>query len=406
METRVNRLTTSRHTTTTLSIAIIFIFMLATMRCWIGFGGRSQLMIYAFPIVMIGLSIMGQIQYVFNKRYFIFSIIMAITSLIIIKDQMNFMGHLYQIWPSIYIFFILSIPDSEKEYVLEKNVRWFGIIMIISIVLYLITQFVQLPSLGIIEAEYSSGIIAGKYLNYFFYIKPIQNSFIRFNGPFIEPGDVGCVASFMLMAARFDFKKYKNLWAVLLGLALSFSLAGYMLALFAYGAKFIFENKAKKDVFIWGVLIVFSVYYFGTFYKGGDNIINEVILSRFHYDADTGFVGNNRTSLLKMDYFFAMFNDPKTMWFGYDNATIDMLYETGLGAGFFNQAVVIGMQGIIGLILPYFYFALTSSSRKYAWMFFILFLLYFFQRTETLWISIVMSYVYGIRIFEIEKAKR
>ena len=408
METRVSRVVNSRHTTTTLSIAIIFIFMLATMRCWIGFEGRKELMIYVFPVVIVGLLFVGQIKYVFKKRYFIFSVIMAITSLLTIKGHMNFMGHLYQIWPAIGIFFVLSIPDNEKEYVLEKIIRWFCILMILSISLYVINLLVQLPSLGTIQGEYSSGVFAGEFLNYIFYTKPIHvqyTSFTRFNGPFIEPGDVGCAAAFILMAARFDFNKYKYLWASFLGLALSFSLAGYMLALFAYGSKFIYENKAKTQVFVWGILVLISFYFFGTFYRGGDNFINETIISRLQFDADVGFVGNNRTSLLKMEYFFAMFNDPQTLWFGYDEATIERLYESGLGAGFINQAVVIGMAGMIGLVLPYLYFALTSSSRKYGWMFFVLFLLYFFQRSETQWLAIVMPYVYGIRIFEMEKNK-
>ena len=395
-----------KPSTSTLWIVVVFVFLLATMRCWIGFGGRKQLMIYAFPVLMCILYMLGQVKYVFKARYIIFCSIMAVVALLTLKTEQNINGLIYQIWPALSILFVLCIPDEEKEYVFSKIIEWFGILMVFSIPLYLITMIISLPSLGTIEADYGSGIIAGIYTNYFFYIAPPQLAGIslRFNGPFIEPGDLGCVAAFMLMAARFDFKRYKYLWAVLAGLILSFSLAGYMLVLFAYSAKSLYENKAKTRLLLIGFVVVLAVYLFGVFYNGGDNVINETILSRLESDKDRGILGNNRTSLLKLDYFYAMFSNPQTMWFGYDQATIDRLFEYDLGAGFVNKAIVVGMAGIIGIILPFFYFSFTSSSRKYAMLFFVFFLLYFFQRAETTWIAYVMSYVFGIVIQERDKA--
>ena len=56
-------------------------------------------------------------------------------------------------------------------------------------------------------------------------------------------GDLGCVSAFLLYATKFDFKRFKYLWAVLASLILTFSLAGYLLALFGYSAIMMTKNK-------------------------------------------------------------------------------------------------------------------------------------------------------------------
>jgi len=409
MYTNTNR-NLSSYRISKLSIVVIFIFLLATMRCWIGFEGRLLLMQLAFPVIMFIFYLESPRSFTFKSRYVGFSVLVALSLLLLIRSSLNLVGYINQILPAVGILLVVSINDEYKEYVFSKIIEWFGVLMVLSIPIYLFTLFVQLPSFGTIMADYGGSIIAGKYANYLFYICPQQIvgdvTFRRFNGPFIESGDVGCVAAFMLMAARFDFKRYKYLWAVLAGLILSFSLAGYMLVFFAYYTTYINGRKGKKYSFTLAIIITLGFYMFGTFYNGGDNLINEQILSRLQSDEERGFVGNNRTSLLKLDYFYAMFNDPQTIWFGYDKITIDRLMETGLGDGFVNQTLSVGLMGVLGLVLPFLYFTISSSSRKYAWLFFIFFLMYFFQRTETTWMSIVICYVYGIIFSEIDKINK
>lgn len=402
-------MTSNKKTTSLLWCSLVFVFFLATMRCWIGFGGRKLLMVYAFPVVMLGLYFVKQVKYEFRTRYVVFSAIMAISSVFSLKTNMNINGYIFQMWPAISFFFVLSIPDNEKEYVFKKIVKWFGILMMLGIPIYLITQFVRLPGFGTIIAEYNAELVKGECTNYLFYIYHHQlsdgMSFRRFNGPFIEPGDVGCATAFLLMATRFDFKKYRYLWAVLAALVLSLSLAGYMLTFFAYMVKSYYEDKRNFKTITVIFVILLGVYLFGTIYNGGDNIINEKILARLQYDEETGISGYNRTSLLKVEYFMAMFNDPKVMLYGYDQSTIEMLFRYNNGAGIVNKFLTVGIVRVIGLILPFAYFAFSSSSRKYAWMFFVFFLLFYSQRAD-IWLNYVMSYVYGIRLYEMQKLKQ
>ena len=376
-------------------------------RCWLGFGGNKMLMTYLLPILLFISHLLGYMQLEFKRKYIIYSLIVYVVSIMNLKSASNLNGYIYQAFVPINIFFVLSIPDDGKRHVFEKIVKWFGFIMLMGIFLYLINLVVNLPSLGTMIADYGNAeITAGRYANYLFYIKPIEylgEGIRRFSGPFIEPGDLGCVAAFILMAARFDFKRYKNLKWVLVGLLLSLSLAGWILAFIGYLLILFSDKRISGSSVFFFVLLIVGSYLFAIFYNGGDNLINEKILSRLQVDEDTGFSGNNRTSLLKMEYFAAMFSNPNTMLFGYDQSTIAFLNENNLGAGFINEVISIGFIGMIGLILPYLMITLKSRYRVYPVCFFVLFILYMFQRTEATSICFVLCYVYGIVIYEFDK---
>lgn len=375
------------------------------MRCWLGFGGRTQMMTYAFPFLILGLHASGQLRLVFKRRYVIYAFIVFFFNVMGVRAGSNINAYIYQLFLPTNILLVLCIPDDDKEYVLSKIIKWFGSIMFIGVLLYLANLVVGLPSLGVIKSDYGNiEISAGLFNNYIAYIKPLDSastySFLRFNGPFIEPGDLGCTAAFMLMAAKFDFKRYDKLIWIFIALIVSMSLAGYLLTIIAYFFVLFSQKKISKMTMIVTIICLFGIYFFGTFYNGGDNFFNEAILSRLQSDEETGFSGNNRNSLLKTEYFLNMFSDPQTLLFGYDAQTIEYLNESGLGAGFVNKAINVGMLGMIGLILPYLYIALTSSSKKYALLFFVFFLFYMYQRSESTWICYIICYVYGIVINE------
>ena len=375
------------------------------MRCWLGFGGRTQMMTYAFPFLILGLYAIGQIRIVFKKRYVIYALIVFFFNVMGVRPGSNINAYIYQLFLPINILLVLCIPDKEKDYVLSRLIKWFGSIMFIGVLLYLVNLVVDLPSLGVIKSDYGNiEVSAGFFKNYIAYIKPLGSastySFLRFNGPFIEPGDLGCTAAFMLMAAKFDFKRYDKLIWIFIALIVSMSLAGYLLTIIAYFFVMFSQKKISKMTMVATIICLFGIYFFGTYYNGGDNVFNEAILSRLQSDEEKGFSGNNRNSLLKTQYFLNMFSDPHTMWFGYDARTIEYLNESGLGAGFINKAINVGMFGMIGLLLPYLYIAKTSSSKKYAWLFFVFFLFYMYQRSEATWICYIICYVYGIVINE------
>ena len=163
--------------------------------------------------------------------------------------------------------------------------------MFIGVLLYLANLVVSLPSLGVIKSDYGNiEISAGLFKNYIAYIKPLDSastySFLRFNGPFIEPGDLGCTAAFMLMAARFDFKRYDKLIWILIALIVSMSLAGYLLTIIAYFFVLFSQKRISKMTMIVTIMCFLGIYYLGSYYNGGDNVFNEAILSRLQSDEE------------------------------------------------------------------------------------------------------------------------
>ena len=95
-----------------------------------------------------------------------------------------------------------------------------------------------------------------------------------------------------------------------------------------------------------------------------------------------------------------MWDKPDVLFMGYDAGTIKALNdEKGSGAGFVSLFVSIGLIGVIATLLPFIVFSMTSYAKKYAWFFFALFCMYFFQRTD-MWIAYLIPFVYGIVINE------
>lgn len=353
--------------------------------------------------------LMGKIVFHHYRRYAIYAFLVYIINLFIYAKakgglDINCMGS--QAITSFTIYLLLCIADSEKERLFSYIVKWFGLIMIPGLLLYAISFIVTLPSFGIIKTHYGGDFYGESCYNYLFYLRHIttgSTGIQRFNGPFIEPGDLGCIAAFILFGAQFQFKKYKYLWAVLAGLIVSFSLAGYVLTAFGYISIMFISNHISFRRLVVGLSIMIGLYFIGITYNNGNNYINKSVLSRLQDDNLSIENANGRTTIQKMESFYNMVNDPTILLTGYDNKTVEELSETGAGAGFFNQILSIGVIGMVGMILPNLYLVVTSNKKKYAWAFFILFILYMYQRCDAFWFSIIICYVYGIVIKEREQ---
>lgn len=391
-----------------LAYFFIFLAFLMSMRCWLGFEGRFTVYNYIFPFLMLFCAQTQIIRFEFKRRYILFAFLIYIGKMYMnvnAKGLLDVYGLASNFFPTLSILLMLCVSDSQKEEAFSYFVKWFGLIMIVGIPIYLLTLVSDIPSFGIIKTHYGGDIYGGDCYNYLFYLKSVthsQTGIDRYNGPFIEPGDLGCVASFLLFAAQFEFKKYKYLWAVLAGVIFSFSLAGVVLTGIGYLTTLFLHKKlsgAKLTLIIVSVLIV---YCFGIYYKGGDNVINNAIIARLQLSDETGISGNNRTTLIKKEYFQDMLNntDVNVLLFGYDKNTIAFLNEAGLGAGYVTQIISTGLIGILCLILPYLYMAFKSNYRKYSLIFFAIFILYMIQRTDAYWASLLLCYVYGIVINE------
>ena len=127
-------------------------------------------------------------------------------------------------------------------------------------------------------------------------------------------------------------------------------------------------------------------------------------------DSDKGFSGNNRTSEMVTDAFLASTMDLNQFFFGVDRITLQYLTDAKTAGGVFGDGFVsffvrLGLFGAVFTILPYVMYAKMTLNRKYAFSFLVVFILFFFQRSQAFWLVYALSFVYGCVVADLDKIK-
>lgn len=370
--------------------SLVFILFLLSMGIWVGWLHKSLYMgIVGVVTIIYGYS---QKMYDFNKRNLSASFILYLTYIFIsvgFSERVVFT----QI-PSYLIPFVsvLCVRDNYKSQILQSITKWYAYLMGLSMILFVLCNIVHLPSLGTL---YHDNENYGGFANYIFYVQQLSGSF-RFNGPFLEPGHLGMIGAFILMANNFQIKnKYSIL--ILISIALSLSLAGYMLVFVGYVFCAYHTGKLKIGRVVMFVTFLLTFVVGAQTYNNGDNIINENIISRFESDEERGFAGNNRASYTVMLLFENVLEDRQLLLYGYDRQfqqdNEDMFVRSN-GLVFF-----IVKHGIIGVLITfmfYAYLAVKAEDKRFATLFFLYIFICFFQRTYYNWIPWILCYDYAI----------
>lgn len=392
-----------------LSSAAIFILFIVSMNHWIGWCDRSKF-IYAITGLFL--------WYAYNKEkiktYFsiknIGPCIIAFIGYLIFDIGWN--GNTMALATNCFYYLIpllllISIKPCDKAVILSNITNWFAVLMQIALVIYFLSLFIRLPNLGVIEFSKINTFTYSPCYNYFFLTIPTENinmaahSFLRFQGPFIEPGHLGMMCAFLLFANKFDFANKSNI-IILVSLLVTFSLAGYMLAIIGYFLILHNENKVRLSTIIILMVFLLVIYLFGRFYNGGDNLINESIISRLQYDEDRGFTGNNRTGIYVISMFTSMFTNLRTALLGYDASTLKLL-EGEVGTGLVWFSVHNGILGVLFVLWFYFIDVNRAIDKKYARLFLFFLFVVFYQRNYPFWFSWVICFDYGIQINDYSK---
>jgi hypothetical protein len=295
-----------------------------------------------------------------------------------------------------YAFFILSLSKYQQLKLLNSITRWFSWLLFPSIVIYLILLVVDIPHLGAIAPpERDNQASYGEYLNYLFYVrrnyKLSMFNFIRFNGPFIEPGHLGMISAFLLYANKYNFKKIE-VWIIFVALLLSFSLAGYLLLLAGYMLTAVYNIKR---IIISVIILSSSIYIITKYYE--DNPFTELIINKFNDSTSENYVDVRFSD--DTNYFFTKYLKRGKLIFG----TKEIFPQ---GAGY---KTYILHYGIIGVILVFwFYFLVTcfAVEKRYAYCFLLLISLAFMQRTYPMWCAWFLPFITGISSNDIVKKKK
>ncbi len=324
-----------------------------------------------------------------------------ITSFLLYSAYNIFLGSysapLRYIPPLLLCFF----SNEVKRELLKYITKWYGILMMLSMCIFILLFIIDLPSLGILNHY-----IYEPYENYFLYLKPyaIEDQF-RFEAFFFEPGHCAMVGSMLLFAQRYKLKNNPWLIPTLLSVLLSLSLAGYVLLVIGL----LLQYSKNIKFLLYFFIIVLSAYIFVVYiWEDGKNPVNELIVARLEFDKKSGITGNNR-SYMFTDRYFSEAKHDGDIWCGIGIEKFNELFNHSIaGAGYKIFLLQYGLIGMLLLGFIFYGYSLTSTlrNRHFAQLFLFFIAIAFLQRCYTFWFSWQLSYICSIVINSKPKNKK
>lgn len=376
----------------------VFLLFLQSMFFWPLYRSIPSLIFMTFIILVIVLNYIynGKRLNILTKRYLL-SIIIYFLLLIYTSLSGNIYSTISVIPSTLIIAYIITLKKTYKIDLLVYITNGMGFILSLSIIYWILFLIgVNLPSFNLIDTGYP-------HQNYllFLYI-PQPYPIPRFSSYFLEPGHLGMIASLLLFANNFNFKKRANI-VILISLILTFSLAAYVLFLVSLFSRYLLEKRKFKLLKLSGYILLFflSVNFF-SMYKSGDNTINNLLINRIDTNDYMDLVDKNRFSVGLTDYYskFMQTND-KFIGIG-----LSKYSETDFGpGGSSGYKVFIIQYGIVGAILLIIFYLsmLPKNISKISIAFLIVFILAFLQRNYALWMSEIIIFITGNAILNTDE---
>ncbi len=284
----------------------------------------------------------------------------------------------------IIVLYYISLPEDILFELLSTIKKWMVRILVPSLVIHFFIMVTHFQSPFLLDFFKDSHY--GIFSNYFLYIAPLNGKILRFNGPFLEPGYLGMITSFLLYAFKFDFKDNHVRWILVFNL-LTFSLAGYVLTFIAWLLTAV-TNK-------WKLIATFLVISIGALLISNlpsDSIFREMILDRLENDSEKGIAGNNRVT--DGIYFFLDNMDKNEFLFGYGE---ELMKDADFaGSGYLMTIVYYGVMALILWFLCYFSLAMSSPNKRYALFFLIIIVFSSIQRFYPMWFSWIFIFIASI----------
>ncbi|PSV98577.1 hypothetical protein [Photobacterium iliopiscarium] len=259
------------------------------------------------------------------------------------------------------LFSFLSICLLPKKTIVTSvklYLNFIAIIVVIGVVAYFLNMFHVISPSGIIRAPdhaNQSGYSSLYSLAYYPSWITLPFGFKRFTSIFWEPGTFGLYLIFLLCIEQVFIREKNELYQskirivifIVAGI-LSFSVLFYVM-LFVYLV--ISVNWMKRSNII---LLIISVIIFIVMYDK----LYELILYRFAYDPNRGFVGNNRSGALSF-YLTSIHNGHWiNVLFGFSSNAI-------FGADSTPIFIKIYQRGIIGFLFLFFGYLILAIKSKY-----------------------------------------
>lgn len=300
---------------------------------------------------------------IFTKKNWLLPSTIAFILLIFqrVVNHGNIIGFTEALLNSFVVFCILKLSIPYLVKTINTTCIIMGFFLIVSMVAFILYFLgFSFPS-----AEVSREDLMYEFDNFYFFMLGRANDLIilpRFQSVFLEPGHLGTATSLLLFTQIGSWKKWYNV-SLLTATLLSFSLAAYVLLIIIaiMGA---WTRHKKIAIKLFGIAIVLTTIAISSlFYNKGENLINNLILSRLEIDNDGKLVGDNRVT----GEFEAVYDNYLTssdIWFGRDYSIEDF------GFGNAGYRVFIYDYGLICLFLAILFYSTMSFNpvNRRAWM--------------------------------------
>lgn len=306
-----------------------------------------------------------------------------------------------------YPLWVVSSDEEHIEEVLSSVIKLLAVLLVLGIALHLVllvigivpSKIIRYPS-SVLYAFYNYGVLLKSATEY-------EASGIRFQSVFLEPGYCGTLLAFLLHAVRYDFKKRENV-VLLISLFLSLSLAGIITFVTGYVLNGWAERKNMTAYFAFGIILG-AIVLFGINYNQGDNVVNEMVLSRIMPDEEDS-QRNQRNSIGADIYFESLFetgewlhglgNERIAMINGEDLGTAEVSYGEDVirGAGY---KIFILKFGVLAVLVAFLFYLFVGPmwlgwTNRYAWSFLLLIIITFIPTSYPMSHSWTLPYVFGM----------
>lgn len=298
---------------------------------------------------------------------------------------------------------VLRFGNSFKDEFICFLEKAMVFLLVPALIVFFANFFISLPYIPTIYMDSFGNEPYGLLKNYIFLIHHAEAiadlaSFPRFCGPFLEPGQLATFLSFLLLLLKFDFSK-KSRYVLLVALLVSFSLAGYVLALM--GVVLVKSHKMKKFLPLVCLLVV--AYFVGANYNNGDNLLNKYILVRLEYDEEKGITGNDRSSGITDRIFEEELMSSTThMLFGLPHYRGEAIG----GSGYKTYLVKYGVFNLLFLLVAYLVISSSARNKREMLIFFVLLIASFLQRATPLIFYLPFLYLISLDNTDLYKFNR
>ena len=380
---------------------LLLVMVFYSLNCWPFFGAD----VFALRFIFCGVLL----PFFAIKSFWCFSFPRMRIALVLIFLQMYVAGlgniNLY-IMSVITSFPLVVVILLRREYLLdlfETFQKVLSIILGLGVFFWLLHLFgFDLPSQDIAYGkveDYDGSLVDQYYFsNHYLYlvdktwfIRPFADvpSFFRFSSIFLEPGYLAIMMMFLLFINKFDFKSTRCK-IYLATLVLTLSLAGFIMTILAFVAHKMQYSRRRISILCGIGFSLFFGYLFFTSYNGGENVVNEAIISRLQVDEEKGIAGNNRTSEAMDAQYEDFLASPEIIYGLRDSKKLEF------GVGYKAYLIKNGLIGLFLFVLFLFWIARLQNNYK-SFVLLGLYLLMFARGEGTMfYMAFIMIYLVGV----------